>query len=154
VPNKYDDIGSDIEYFVGTEAPLILAEVALRRDQNLASFTSHINTTREFYGADPIGIPSAVGDLEWPNEEDDAWSILDRERYLTLWLQTRRQYDLRRWNHPFLTDDPYNALIPRHDNRYQGPRYNQCFPIAQSECNTNTLLFNSPFCQVIPPPGG
>jgi hypothetical protein len=155
VPDKYNDIGSDIEYFVGTEAPLILAEVALRRDGDLGAFTSYINQTRLHYGADPIDPPTSIGALEWPNAEDDAWSILDRERYLTLWLQTRRQYDLRRWSHPFLSDDPYNALIPRHANQYQGERYMWCFPIADDECARNVLLFNTEYCEVIdPPPGG
>jgi hypothetical protein len=63
--------------------------------------------------------------------------------------------DLRRWEHPFLTDQPYHALIPAHEGLYDGPRYMWCQPIPQQECNTNPQITNNPeICGVLPPPAG
>lgn len=136
-PDKYPSDGSDAELVTGTEMRLIEAEAALVAG-NLAEFTRQVNLARAFHGADPIQQPATVGALEWPNAEDDAWSILDRERYLDGWLEGRRAFDLARWNHPFLTQGV--ALIPRHEDEIQGTRPFQCFPIPSSECNINSDL--------------
>ena len=159
-PNKYDEYGSDQEIFTGVDMVLIQAEAALVGG-NLPLWETHINTLRAYYGLDPLAVsdpqiyPLSAGSLEWPNAEDDAWSIMDRERYLTLWLHSRRQMDLRRWEHPFLTDQPYNALIPAHEGLYSGPRYMWCQPLPSQECNTNPQITNNAeICGVIPIPPG
>lgn len=136
-PDKYADRGDDVPMVKGTEMRLIEAEAALVAG-NLGEFTNQVNQVRSFYGLDDIAMPSSVGTFEWPNAEDDAWSILDRERYLTLWLEGRRAFDLSRWNHPFLTEGV--SLIPRHDERITGSRAFSCIPIPLGECNLNTQL--------------
>lgn len=138
VPNKYDDIGSDAEMVTGTEMRLIEAEAAMLAG-NLVEFTNQVNAARAFHGADPILAPATVGAFEWPNAEDDARSILDRERYLDGWLEGRRAFDLSRWNHPWITEG--HSLIPRHADRLNGdPRPFSALPIPQSECNINDAL--------------
>ena len=136
-PNKYDEEGSDVEMVTGTEMVLIEAEAALVAG-NLTLFTEHINELRDHYGLTPIAEPATAGSLEWPNAEDDAWSILDRERYLELWLEGRRAFDLSRWDHPWYSEG--KALIPRHAARLTGPRPFTCYPIPNAECNLNPDL--------------
>ncbi|MGH7481266.1 MAG: RagB/SusD family nutrient uptake outer membrane protein [Longimicrobiales bacterium] len=137
VSNKYDEDGSDIPFITGTEMRLIEAEAALVRG-DLGEFTNQVNQVRAFHGADPILPPTTVGEFEWPNAEDDARSILDRERYLTLWLEGRRAFDLARWDHPWITEG--HALTPRHRALLNGPRPFEAHPIPESECNINGEL--------------
>jgi hypothetical protein len=149
---KYYDRGSDYEMVTGTEMTLIRAEVALRKG-NLGDFTTHINALRAHYGLAPIAQPATAGALEYPNAEDDAWSILDRERYLELWLEGRRFKDMWRWNHPFWTEGHYlsaemAALNP------PGPRPYFCYPMPSNECATNPLIRNEEICRTLPPPLG
>lgn len=95
---KYNEDGSDIPVAKGTEMRLIEAEAALRNG-DLGTFTAKINEVRRFYGLDEIAQPSTAGALEYPNAMDDGWSILDAERWLTLWIEGRRLWDLYRWDH-------------------------------------------------------
>lgn len=135
VPLKYPDEGADDEMVTGTEMRLIEAEEALVRRTDFTTFYDKIDTVRAFHGAVPTARPLVVGSFEWPNAEDDAMSILDRERYLTMWMEGRRLFDLFRWNHPFITNN--EGLIQRHDNVLAGASRNACTPIARSECNLN-----------------
>jgi hypothetical protein len=106
---------------------------------NLSEFTSQVNAVREHYDTeagdavdiDSIGQPSAVGSLEYPNAQDDALSILDRERFLTLWLEARRFNDLTRWDHPFRDGGTvvYTSNIVS--------QRATIMPVAESECNNN-----------------
>lgn len=128
---KYDDFGSDIALAKGTEMRLIEAEAALRSN-DLGTFTAKINEVRDFHGLDPIDQPATAGSLEYPNALDDAWSILDAERWLTLWLEGRRLWDLFRWDHPFL--DGGSVLYPGE------PRRMWCMPIPAIECQLNENL--------------
>jgi hypothetical protein len=79
-----------------------------------------------------------VGSLEWPNAEDDAMSILDRERYLEMWMEGRRLFDLYRWDHPFITQN--KALIERHDDLLSSTSRAACMPVAEVECRLNTSV--------------
>lgn len=135
VPLKYPDRGADDEAVTGTEMRLIEAEDALVNDGDFTTFYDKIDEVRAHYGAGPTLRPLVVGELEWPNAEDDAMSILDRERYLTMWMEGRRLFDLHRWNHPFITNN--EGLIPRHDDELQGTQRRSCARVAESECNLN-----------------
>ncbi len=128
---KHDDWGSDIAVAKGTEMRLIEAEAALRNN-DLGTFTTKVNEVRAFYGADPITQPNSAGSLEYPNTMDDAWSILDAERWLTLWLEGRRLWDLHRWDHPFLNGG--SVVYPGEARRAS------CMPIPAIECQLNTSL--------------
>lgn len=136
-PDKFDEEGSDVAMVRGTEMMLIRAEAAMV-DGALGTFTNRVNDVRNFYGADPINEPSSVGEFEWPNAEDDARSILDRERYLTLWLEGRRAFDLARWDHPWYTEG--HSLLPRHADLIQGARLFNAIPIPDEECTLNEGL--------------
>ncbi|MGH7698955.1 MAG: RagB/SusD family nutrient uptake outer membrane protein [Gemmatimonadales bacterium] len=125
---KYSSVNDDIPVVKGAEMRLIEAEAALRAG-DLTTFTGRINDVLTFYGLGPISEPASAGALEYPNAYDDAWSILDRERHLTLWVEGRRQWDLERWDHPFLQG---GGII------YTGEaQRDRCRPIPTSECVVN-----------------
>jgi len=125
---KYDDFGSDMPTLTGKESRLIEAEAALR-NLDLVEFTAQINRVRALYGLPDIAQPATAGELEYPNAYDDAWSILDAERQLTLWLEGRRLWDLHRWDHPFL--DGGTVVWPGDDRR------DSCMPVPSGECRVN-----------------
>jgi len=126
--DKYIDYGTDIPTLTGKESRLIEAEVALRNG-DLAEFTAQINRVRALYDLPAIDVPATAGSLEYPNAYDDAWSILDAERYLTLWLEGRRLWDLHRWDHPFL--DGGEVVWP------SDPQRDSCMPVPANECRYN-----------------
>ena len=130
---KFPTLGSDIPLVKGTEMRLIEAEAAIRGEAvNLGTFTTQINEVRTYHDLDPISQPSAVGDLDYPaTQDDDALSILDRERHLTLWLEARRLNDLTRWDHPFRDG---GAVV--YTNNIVSERATM-MPVAESECNNN-----------------
>lgn len=137
VPLKYDDIGSDDEMVTGGEMRLIEAEDALVNRQDFTTFYDKIDEARAFHGVDPTERIMVMGELEWPNAEDDAMSILDRERYLEMWMEGRRLFDLDRWNHPFITGNW--AMMKRHQDSFVEDariRYS-CQLIGERECNLN-----------------
>lgn len=135
--NKYPEQGSDVPIVSGTEMRLIEAEAALAGG-DLATFTAKVNEVRAFYGADPIDQPASVGAMEFPNAQDDAMSILDRERYLTLWIEGRRLFDLDRWQHPFLQGG--TLIGPGAEPRVS------CMPVPEIECTLNPEIQNSSVC--------
>ena len=116
----------------GTEMRLIEAEAALAQG-DLAGFTSAVNAARAHWGVDPIDQPATVGDLEFPNAEDDAWSILDREYLLDGYVEGRRVFHLGRWNHPFITENHINSPL------HLGETVDRmsCQPLPSNECNLN-----------------
>ena len=150
---KHTGRGSDIAVASGTEMMLIRAEAALL-DGDLTTFIDRINDVRDFYGLTDLAEPPTAGALEFPNALDaqpraafptggdpgldDGWSILDRERYMTLWVEGRRLWDLWRWDHPFLAG---GTLIGAGEN----PRAS-CMPIPRIECTLNENLAGSSAC--------
>lgn len=148
---KYSEKGAGIPLVKGTEMRLIEAEAALVQDApDLNTFTTKINTVRaQFEELDPIGQPSEVGSLDYPSDpngarDDDAWSILDRERHLTLWLEARRLNDLQRWDHPFLEGEGvvygrFSDVDDAFDIRVVNRRASM-LPIAETECNNNSKV--------------
>ena len=137
---------SDIPYATGVDMRLIEAEAAVLAN-DMATFAARINEVRNHYGlGDLTGTPAAAGALEYPNAYDantgsvsdpgvDAWSILDAERHLTVWGEGRRQWDLHRWDHPFL-----NGGVVFWDAE---PRRISCWPVPREECTLNETLRES-----------
>ena len=133
------ETGEDADFPMvrGTEMLLIRAENALRNG-DLAAFTSFVNQERAVYNMDPIAQPAAAGALEYPNAEDDAWSILDRERYTIMHMEGRRLADMKRWQHPYIAEQ---HVINTRVFQENGPsRVVYCLPIADIECDANPLL--------------
>lgn len=141
VPLKYPDRGADDEMVTGTEMRLIEAEEALVNRGDLTAFYDLVDEVRTFRGVGPTARPATVGTMEWPNAEDDAMSILDRERYLEMWMEGRRLFDLYRWDHPFVTNN--EGLIDRHDALLAAQSRGACAPIVESECSLNPAVAGS-----------
>ena len=152
--DKYTERGSNVPTIKGTEMRLIEAENAVRNG-DAATFIAKVNEVRTHYGAgelsaeDVAAANSGAGSLNWDNcstwaadcdvnKIDDMWSILDRERYATLWLEGRRLWDLHRWDHPFLNG---GTLIGPGE-----PRRASCMPIPEIECTLNENIANSSVC--------
>lgn len=125
---KYPEAGSDIPMVKGTEAALILAEVALGRDDDFATAMTWINQVRTYYGVPTLTATNSA----------EAWIHLQHERFLTNWLEARRLYDLKRWDHPFLQG---GILLPFYAPA-ENPRAS-CYPIGQAECDQNPNLTNN-----------
>jgi len=130
---KFPSLGSDIALVKGAEMRLIEAEAAIRGgNPDLSEFTAQINEVRNHFGLSTISQPNQVGDLDFPTtQDDDALSILDRERHLTLWLEGRRLNDLTRWDHPFIEG---GALAYTSNISSQRATI---LPVAESECENN-----------------
>ena len=152
--DKYTERGSNVPTISGTEMRLIEAENAVRSN-DAATFIAKINEVRAFHGAgalsaaDEAAANSGAGALNWDNCAtwaatcdvnviDDMWSILDRERFATLWIEGRRFWDLHRWDHPFLNG---GTLIGPGE-----PRRASCMPIPEIECTLNENIANTSVC--------
>lgn len=151
--DKYPERGSDIPRVSGVEMRMIQAEEALLRG-NMADFIGFINEARASYGENAAGTgdvlpaltaPADAGSLDWPYDDalGDGWSILDEERYATLWLTGKRFFDLDRWNHPFL-DGGY--LAPNIPGASAIARRASCMPVPKNECELNPNLQGDPIC--------
>jgi len=126
--NKYPTEATDHPAAKGTEMRLIEAEAALRNG-NVGDAVAAMNEARDHYGIDPLDPDTISSSSTSFDANDQAWSILDDERHLTLWLEGRRLHDLRRWNHPFLNGG--SIVYPGIDQRAS------CYPISQNECDVN-----------------
>ena len=127
---KFPNDAADIAAAKGAEMRLIEAEAQLRNG-TVDSAVALMNEARTYYeGLDPMD-PDTITDSAPSSfdESNQAWSILDDERHLTLWLEGRRLHDLRRWDHPFLNGG--SVVYPGVSERAA------CFPIAQNECDVN-----------------
>jgi hypothetical protein len=76
--------------------------------------TGFVNQERAVYSLAPVTQPASTA---------DAWTLLQRERGAVLWLETRRLWDLRRWN-----AEGTNAFLTGRD---------KCMPFGQSEIASN-----------------
>lgn len=85
---KFTDLGAEVPLAKGTEMLLIRAEAALR-NSDVGTAWTHVNAARAQYSMAPLAVPGSVA---------AAWPILQFERGATTWLETRRFWDLRRWN--------------------------------------------------------
>ena len=126
---KYEDRGANIPLVKGTEMRLLEAENALMGG-DLATFNAKVNEVRAFHGLGAVTATS-VGSITGgasggPNFTSmSGWDILDRERWLTNWLEGRRLWDLDRWDHPHLDGGGivYEATVSRRAS---------CFPISSA----------------------
>lgn len=136
---KYQGVDDDIPAIKGTEMRLIEAEARLVQASDVPGAIARINDVREFFSLDPID-PTGMN-------LQDAWITLDHERMLTLWLEGRRLYDMRRWDAAGLDFLPAVQFIYGGTIVYPGdnPR-DVCIPISQSECLVNTNVQNTEAC--------
>ena len=109
---KYTEGSSDVPLSKGTEMLLIRAEAALRSN-DMATAYARMNDARAFYGMDPLPVAATM---------DDAWADLRFERGATLWLETRRLADERRWKAD--TGPAHDSFL---DDRAD------CVPISKAE---------------------
>jgi hypothetical protein len=122
---KYVNKGSDVPLVKGTEMLLIRAEAALRSN-DVAGAMTLINQERAFYSTAAAPLPALTA-----TTAADAWRILQKERGAVLWLETRRLWDLRRWN-----AEPAPIQNTFLNNR------DKCVPISQNEIQSNPNLRN------------
>jgi hypothetical protein len=109
---KYLENGADVPLAKGTEMLLVQAEAALHANDMTAAY-GFMNQARAFYGMDPL---TQAADIT------AAWADLHFERGATLWIESRRFEDLRRW---------YNETGPAHNNAFEGRA--TCVPISEAE---------------------
>lgn len=126
-PLKYKSRTDAINLVSGRELRLIEAEAALRQG-NTPQALNTINALRTSLASDQDGQPLDP----WPasSNAETVWRYLKVERGIELWLEGRRLGDLRRWS-----EDGSPAQVVDVSNRIR-----LCFPIAQSELNTNRNL--------------
>ena len=131
---KFGEIGSDIPLVKGTEMRLIEAEAALRGN-DLATAMTKVNQVRAFHGLGALTATTIGSGFTYDWDSMKGWDILDREYLLTNWLEGRRLFQFHRWDkegktHPYLTGKHHlYELVP--SKRFT------CYPIADSECQTN-----------------
>jgi hypothetical protein len=134
---KYPDYGADIPLVKGTEMRLIEAENALRNN-DLTLAMSYVNEVRGFHGLDSLNATTVGSGFTFEWGSMTGWDILDREYMLTTWLEGRHLGRFHRWDqggmtHPYLTGvNHLYELVP--ERRFT------CYPIADSECQTNPLV--------------
>lgn len=126
--NKHPAEDSDHPAVKGTEMRLIEAEGLLRQG-DVDGAVAAMNEARRHYGIDTLSADTISSSSTSFDAGDQAWSILDDERHLTLWLEGRRLHDLRRWDHPFLNGG--SIVYPGISDRAA------CYPISQNECDVN-----------------
>jgi hypothetical protein len=138
---KYPDYGADIPLVKGTEMRLIQAEAALRNG-DWEGAMAFINQVRTHHGLDELTATGAGNGFTYDWDSMTAWDILDREYLVTNWLEGRRLFQFHRWDqegmtHPYLTGKHhmYELVAPG------GKRFT-CYPIADSECQTNEKVAN------------
>lgn len=124
---KYRSREDDINLVTGRELRLIEAE-ALLRDGDGPGAVVILNALRSTLLNDHTGAPLEL--YPAPADLTEAWTYLKRERAIELWLEGRRLADLRRW----IADNTPGEMEDMSD------RIRLCFPIAQSELNTNPNL--------------
>ncbi len=115
IQEKYTARGDPIDLVDGREMRLIVAEARLR-DGDVEGAMSIVDELRASAGVDPV----VANDLE------AAWTALERERGIELWLEGRRLGDLRRWlaeGTPGTREDMTGR--------------DTCFPIGATEIDTN-----------------
>jgi hypothetical protein len=115
---KYPTLASNIPLAKGTEMLLIRAEAALRGGDVPGAVTL-MNQERAFYSLAPISAADAA----------TAWPLLEKERGAVLWLETRRLYDLRRWNAE--SGPMHNTFLDGRD---------KCIPPSVNETASNPNL--------------
>ena len=127
---KYPSQGSDIAMTKGTEMRLLEAEY-YANEGDVAMAMMKINEARAHYDLAPLTSDGTIGTITGDLTSMSVWDILDRERWMDLWLEGRRLWDLHRWDHPFLQGGGivYQATVPVRAS---------CIPISDDECQVNS----------------
>jgi starch-binding outer membrane protein, SusD/RagB family len=112
---KYPNLDSDIPLVKGTEMLILRAEERLRAG-DVTQAMARINDVRTFHRLPALTATTAA----------QAWPILQRERGATVWLESRRLWDLSRWN----------AEPAPIKNTYLDSRA-KCIPISENERLSN-----------------
>ena len=117
---KLNGLGADIPLVKGTEMLLLRAEAALRNN-DVAAAMALINQQRAFYNTSATPLPALTA-----TTAAEAWPILQKERGAVTWLETRRFWDLRRWN-----AEPAPIMNAYLDDR------DKCIPVSLNEKQSN-----------------
>jgi starch-binding outer membrane protein, SusD/RagB family len=125
---KYTSRSAAIRLSSGWEMRLIQAEAALRNN-DVAGAMALVNMHRDFLKLAPWTAADAA----------EAWTMLKRERGIELWLEGRRLNDLRRWDAAKTPGDLSVYEVPNATS-YLDPARDLCFPVPNSELNTNPNL--------------
>jgi starch-binding outer membrane protein, SusD/RagB family len=120
---KLNGLGADIPLVKGTEMLMLRAEAALRNNDVGGAMTL-INQQRAFYSTAATPLPPLTA-----TTAAQAWPILQKERGAVTWLETRRLWDLRRWN-----AEPAPIKNTFLDNR------DKCIPVSLNEKQSNPNL--------------
>lgn len=120
---KLNGLGADIPLVKGTEMLMLRAEAALRNN-DVTGAMALINQQRAFYNTAATPLPPLTA-----TTAAQAWPILQKERGAVTWLETRRFWDLRRWNAEAAPIK--NTFL---DNR------DKCIPISLNEKQSNPNL--------------
>ncbi len=125
VQDKHPVWEANIRLSSGREMRMLEAESDLR-DGDIDGAMTILNSLRALVGVDPLPDPADL---------TEAWSVLKRERGAELWLEGRRLGDFFRWDR----DGTPGALHPREVPGAESHLTTQdlCFPISQSEIDTN-----------------
>lgn len=124
---KYQSRDADINLVTGRELRLIEAEALLREGDGPGAVVI-LNQLRTGLSSDHDDEP--LQPYPVPADLTEAWTYLKRERAIELWLEGRRLADLRRWVAEGVPGESEDV----------SDRIRLCFPIAQSELNTNSNL--------------
>ena len=126
--NKHTDHSSPIQLSDGKEALLIVAEATLRGG-NWSGALDIINGMRT-----DVGVAPRVA-----TNSEETWTWLKLEKAIELWLESRWLGERRRWygdgTDP-VAPGPWPALMNMEDR----PGRDRCFPISESEFQTNPNL--------------
>jgi len=108
---KYGTADSDEPLAKGWEMRLIEAEVLLRSG-NIPGFLAKVSQVRDAFGLGPVSAATTA----------EAWSVLDRERRATLWLEGRRLKDQHRFHEEGLRPFPEGrpTCLPFSDTEIAG----------------------------------
>jgi starch-binding outer membrane protein, SusD/RagB family len=120
---KYTTLASDIPLVKGTEMLVLRAEAALRAN-DVPGALALINQARAFQNTANTPLPPLAA-----TTAAQLWPILQKERGAITWLESRRFWDLRRWN---------TEAAPIKSS-YLDTR-DKCIPISQNEVNSNPNL--------------
>ncbi len=131
---KYPDSGADIELSSGAEMRLIEAEDMLNTG-NWQGAMAKVNALRAAAGMAP----------ETANSAAEAWGFYMREHGIETWLEGRRLPAFRRWSANGVDMTLRHPLEQVSPNGEQGDgshlvQQDLCFPIAESELDTNINL--------------
>ena len=132
-PTKYPADNSPYNIATGREMLLIRAEALLTQGQ-IQPAMALVNQLRTSVRSDQTSQPLSP----WvANTLAEAWTALMTERSIELYLEGRHLFDVRRWEEAKV---PGDLRLPDFESKsyiFKEKPFSRCFPIAQSERDTN-----------------